>query len=167
MITKKLIQAIKEQYALDWHGIHGISHWGRVYTNGLRLAEGTGAKVDVVKLFAIFHDSRRLNNEIDNGHGPRGAKLVEEFRGEYFDLPDDDFKLLLTTCRHHTVLQTHEDITVQTCFDADRLDLARVGKIPDPRYLCTEMARNPEMVSWACERSLSDYSPDIVTVWDQ
>jgi uncharacterized protein len=167
LITRKLIQAIREQYALNWDGIHGIRHWGRVYANGLRLAAGTGAKISVVKLFAVFHDARRLNNGRDDAHGVRGAKLAEEFRGAYFDLPDSDFELLLIACRKHTVAKTHEDITVQTCFDADRLDLARVGTMPDPQYLCTDLARTPEMIIWANERSLRDYAPDIVTVWNE
>ena len=167
MITRKLIQAIKEQYALNWDGIHGIRHWGRVYANGLRLAEGTGARLSVVKLFAVFHDAGRLNNDRDDGHGPRGAGLAEAFRGRYFDLVDDDFELLLIACRQHTVAKTHADITVRICFDADRLDLARVGTLPDPQYLCTDLARTPEMIIWANERSLSDYAPDIVTVWNE
>lgn len=102
-----------------------------------------------------------------DAHGPRGANLAEEFRGHYFDLPDNDFELLLIACKQHTVALTHEDITVQTCFDADRLDLARVGKTPDPKFLCTDLAKNQEIISWACERSINDYSPDIVTVWNQ
>jgi uncharacterized protein len=32
---------------------------------------------------------------------------------------------------------------VQTCWDADRLDLGRVGIIPRPDRLCTEEARDP------------------------
>ena len=133
----------------------------------MRLAEGTEAKISVVKLFAIFHDSRRLNDDKDDAHGPRGAKLAEEFRGQYFNLPDNDFELLLIACRQHTVAQTHDNITIQTCFDADRLDLARVGKTPNPEFLCTDMAKNPELISWASDRSIQNYSPDIVTVWNQ
>lgn len=167
MITQKLIQAINSQYTLDWHGIHGVRHWARVYTNGLRLADGTGAKVSIVKLFAIFHDSRRLNEGTDDAHGPRGAQLAEKYRGNYFDLPDEDFDLLLIACRLHTVAQTHDDITVQTCFDADRLDLARVGKMPDPKYLCTDLAKTTDVIAWANNRSIHDFSPDIMAVWNQ
>ena len=164
--AKKLIEAIKDQYTLNWYGIHGIYHWGRVYANGLRLAQVTGAKVNVVKLFAIFHDAGRLNDGIDNAHGSRGAKLAEEFRGKYFDLPEDEFEILLSACNDHTVAHhKHNDITIQTCFDADRLDLARVGKIPDPKFLCTDMAKKPDTISWASKRSTSGYIPDIVSVW--
>jgi uncharacterized protein len=52
------------------------------------------------------------------------------------------------------------DITVQTCFDADRLDLGRVGKIPDPRLLCTDAAKDPKTIDWANQRSVSGYVPD-------
>ncbi|MFW8601841.1 hypothetical protein ACOHYD_10220 [Desulfobacterota bacterium M19] len=166
MIGKKLIQAVHDQYVLDWQGIHGIVHWGRVYTNGLRLAAHTGARLDVVKLFSIFHDSRRLNNNIDNTHGSRGAMLAEEFRGRYFDLPDEAFELLITACKQHTISLTHSDITVQTCFDADRLDLGRVGKTPDPGLLCTDAAKTVNMISWATERSTTGYVPDIVSEWE-
>ena len=47
------------------------------------------------------------------------------------------------------------DITVQTCWDADRLDLGRVGIRPDPRRLCTAAARNPRMIEAAFARSLA------------
>ena len=41
-----------------------------------------------------------------------------------------------------------------TCWDADRLDLGRVGIRPDPRRLFTAAARSPELLSWAYQRSL-------------
>ena len=50
---------------------------------------------------------------------------------------------------------------VQTCFDADRLDLARVGKTPDPAVLSTDAAREPETIRWAVERSLKGFQPDL------
>ena len=36
--------------------------------NGLRIAESNGADTELVTLFALFHDSRRSNEQIDNGH---------------------------------------------------------------------------------------------------
>lgn len=36
--------------------------------------------------------------------------------------------------------------TVQACWDADRLDLGRVGIIPTARYLCTDVAREPTRI---------------------
>ena len=48
---------------------------------------------------------------------------------------------LLRLC-HHSDGRVDADVTVQTCWDADRLDLGRVGKRPDPRLLCTPAARD-------------------------
>jgi uncharacterized protein len=160
IISNELILAIKDQLEINWSGIHGFSHLARVYENGLRLAESTGACKRVVQLFAVFHDSRRCNESWDPGHVPRGARLAESWRGKYFELPDDEFDLLFTSCTLHTKAKTHVDRTIQTCFDADRLDLGRVGKKPDPKLLCTEAARDNKTIEWAIQRSVSGYIPD-------
>jgi uncharacterized protein len=73
---KPIIEAILQDYALPWHGIHGVSHWARVLENGLRIAKQTKANIEVVQLFAIFHDARRVNENVDDGHGMRGAELA-------------------------------------------------------------------------------------------
>lgn len=46
------------------------------------------------------------------------------------------------------------DITVQTCWDADRLDLGRVGIRPDPDRLCTSAAKESDLLEWAYARSV-------------
>jgi HD superfamily phosphodiesterase len=53
---------------------------------GLKLAEATGANVEVVSLFAVFHDSRRINECTDHDHGLRGADFAAELRGSVFDV---------------------------------------------------------------------------------
>ena len=160
LLSTELILSIRAQLPIDWRGLHGLNHWARVYENGRLLAETTGADPQVVALFALFHDSRRFNEHNDPDHGPRGAKLAEQMRGVSFQLADQPFALLLTACRLHTEAQTHADVTVQTCFDADRLDLARVGKTVDPLLLCTEAARNPRTIAWATEQSSAGMVPD-------
>lgn len=160
-MQNQLLAAIIKQVAINPHGIHGLSHWARVYDNGLRLAAETGADRQVVELFAFFHDSRRLDDQADPEHGPRGALLAEQFhRDGLFRLADEPLQLLLTACRLHTAARTHEDVTVRTCFDADRLDLARIGKTVDPDYLCTEVAKEHATIVWASERSLTGFVPD-------
>ena len=106
--------------------------------NGLRLAPTTSANEAVVILFSLFHDSRRRNDYTDPGHGRRGAELAKSLRGDLFDLSDDHFELLYDACARHTDGLIEGDVTVQTCWDADRLDLGRVGIEPSPRLLCTE-----------------------------
>jgi len=46
-----------------------------------------------------------------------------------------------TACEGHTYKGYHDDVTIQTCWDADRLDLGRVGITPDPDRMCTGMGR--------------------------
>ena len=79
---KPIAHAILEDYVLPWNGTHGVAHWARVLENGLRLAQETGANVEVVQLFAVFHDSRRVNEGTDDGHGLRGADLAAELRSK-------------------------------------------------------------------------------------
>lgn len=69
---KPIIHRILKDYALPCHGIHGVGHWARVLENGLRLAKETKANVEIVQLFAIFHDSCRVNEGSDFSHGRRG-----------------------------------------------------------------------------------------------
>ena len=75
-------------------------------------------------------------------------------RGRLFDLTDHEFHLLHRACAGHTHERTHLDVTIQTCWDADRLDLGRVGITPHPKYLGTEVARRPATIKWADRREL-------------
>ena len=167
MVTNELIKAIRREYRLPWRGIHGAGHWARVLENGVRLASLTGAHLEVVTLFAVFHDSRRVNEGYDPEHGRRGADLAAALRGTLFVLDDDAFELLRTACIHHTDGKTMADVSVQTCWDADRLDLGRVGIKPHPKRLCTKAAKDPAVIAWAYERSVSGSIPEIVgRDWD-
>jgi uncharacterized protein len=49
--------------------------------------------------------------------------------------------LLDFACTWHTDLAHHPDPSIGTCWDSDRLDLGRVGIIPDPAYMSTNMGR--------------------------
>lgn len=137
----RLWEFVGEQFALDPHSIHGPAHWRRVERNALLLATRTGADVTVVRLFAVFHDSRRQNENYDPQHGARGAALATELRGTHFKLEDAAFAQLIHACTWHTAEPQHADPTIGTCFDADRLDLGRVGIIPDASFMSTEFAR--------------------------
>ena len=158
IITLELMTEIKKHYCLNWLGTHGLPHWHRVYTNGLRLSEQEGVNVKVVQLFSVFHDSQRRNEGTDEGHGSRGAQLALKLR-DLCSVDDDEFELLTMACGLHTSARTHEDITVQACFDSDRLDLGRVGNYPDPNFLCTPMAKEKKTIEWAYHQSLNSSLP--------
>ena len=137
----KLWQIVSDQFPLGLYSVHGPAHWCRVERNALLLATRTGADVTVVRLFALFHDSRRRNEFIDPQHGQRGATLAAEMRGTHFGLSDDAFAKLIHACTWHTDEQQNPDPTIGTCFDADRLDLGRVGVIPDEEFMSTDFGR--------------------------
>ena len=84
---RMILHTVLDEYVLPWDGDHGIAHWARVLENGLRLAEETGADIEVVQLFAILHDSQRINEGGDPKHGPRAAAYALKLRGQVFDLP--------------------------------------------------------------------------------
>ena len=153
IITPELVDALRKAQPLTWHGIHGVSHWQRVRQNGLRLAKISGADAAVVECFAFLHDIKRLNDGRDPQHGQRAADFARTIRTTLIHLGDVQFDLLLYACAEHTRGLTHTDITIGTCWDADRLDLARVDIIPDPKRLCTEAARDPDILKWAVRRS--------------
>jgi len=162
MNLKPILKAILDEYVLPWVGDHGVAHWARVLENGLRLAQQTSANVEVVTLFAVLHDSRRINEVTDPNHGPRAAEFATTIRGKVFDLPDHEFKLLYRACEGHTHERTHPDITIQTCWDSDRLDLGRVGVRPHHSRLCTEAAKQSAMLKWADGRASMGVIPALV-----
>lgn len=157
-----ILNAILEDYTLSLGGDHGVAHWARVLENGWRLAEETGANVEVVSLFAVLHDSRRINEITDPEHGPRAAEFAAELRGSVFDLGDHEFRLLSRACEGHTHERNHPDVTIQTCWDSDRLDLGRVGITPHSSRLCTEVAKRPETIKWADGRASFGVVPTFV-----
>ena len=162
MNLKLVLHAVLEDYALPLNGDHGVAHWARVLENGRQLAGETGASVEVVSLFAVLHDSRRVSEVSDPEHGPRAAEFATELRGSVFDLDDHEFRLLYRACEGHTHERTHPDVTIQTCWDSDRLDLGRVGIMPHPSRLCTEIAKKPETIKWADGRASFGVVPNFV-----
>ncbi len=148
--ARRLVDAVLQRSTGKDSSIHGESHWQRVAAAGLALLPETpDADPALVFLFALFHDSMRLNDDHDPLHGPRGAALAWELRGEAFDLGVAGMGLLGFACEEHTNGGVVPDPTVGVCWDADRLNLWRVGIRPDPRFLSTEAARSEERILWA------------------
>lgn len=137
----KLEVHLVAQFHADSHSIHGPSHWRRVAQNGCWLASRTGADPFVTRLFAWFHDSRRINDGADHNHGLRGAEYAASLRGFLFDMEDASFDQLYFACQWHTDKDFSDDPTIGTCWDADRLDLGRVGVIPSQEFMSTPFAK--------------------------
>jgi len=137
----RLMEAILAQYRGDPDSIHGVGHWRKVERIGLLLAETSGADVEVVRLFAFFHDACRWNDNRDPQHGARGADLARQFQGNLFLLDERKLQALCLACEQHTDGQLSSDPTIGTCWDADRLDLGRVGIYPHWKFMSTEAGR--------------------------
>jgi uncharacterized protein len=141
MKIKQLMQEVMKDFPLDVNGVHGPRHWGRVCSHGLRIAELNGADKTVVTLFAFLHDSKRVNEHKDPDHGKRAAEFAKTLNGVYFDITDEQMFLLSFSLRGHSDGKMCTDVTVQTCWDADRLDLWRVYKVPNPNLLSSDAAQ--------------------------
>ena len=138
MYNKKLFKFIFSQYLLGKDSIHGPSHWKRVERNGLAIANINGGDKEVIRLFAILHDSQRENEGYDLEHGPKAAKFCISIRNKYLKLTDKQFEKLCYACKYHTSGRISKDKTIGACWDADRLDLPRVGIIPHTKYMSTK-----------------------------
>jgi uncharacterized protein len=165
MLTPELIRQVTKGYSLPLGGVHGLAHWARVLVNGRRLAVETGADLVVVELFAVFHDARRLNEGHDPEHGSRGASLARSLLRGDGQLSTDQLRTLEEACRLHTNGLREAQVTIQTCWDADRLDLFRVGTFPASELLCTEAARKPAMIARANERASKGDVPSLI--WEE
>jgi len=153
--VKSVIDTVTRRFALDQRSPHGPAHWMRVRANGLMLASITGADKRVVEYFALLHDSCRLNDWEDPEHGSRAAEFATQLfdEGVFVDLSTRQLHQLVTACRGHTFEGSHDDITVATCWDADRLDLPRVGISVDSSRLATDEARGSGLIEWADQRA--------------
>ena len=160
---------------MDPYGLHGVAHWWRVRHNGLLVAEQTRISVSVVKLFALIHDAFREDDEEDPEHGPRASKWLRELRGErpticevvsqssrdaIMALSSQEFEALATACEFHSDPKFRPNCPcVATCLAADRLDLRRVGYIPDAeRMFVGSHITTKAVIDAAMQRSLSGLS---------
>jgi uncharacterized protein len=131
---------------------HGVDHWDRVAKFGKTLYVD-GVDMNVVIAFAYLHDVERKNDDIDDGHGHRASILVDSIHQNYLrDFDAEQISLLKRACELHTLRHRTGNITIDTCFDADRLDLPRVGITPEPERMATSqgarIASNPEYLQF-------------------
>lgn len=128
---------------------HGERHWMRVAITGAHLIDHSGAGDPLIALcFALLHDARRENEHQDPGHGPRAAQLARDLNDDLLRLGSCDLDLLVQTIHDHNGAGASDDPTRGLCFDADRLNLWRVGTIPDPRFLSLAYSRREEAILW-------------------
>ncbi len=147
IVTQCVPYVLRESITLNTlqSRLHGLDHWWRVWRNAQMLvADSYSPRVDmeVVALYALFHDSMRQTDGTDPGHGERGYKLFERLA---LLLNFDEFmserqtELFFEACLEHSQGLRSSEPTIAVCWDADRLDLHRKGVWPDPRLMSTEI----------------------------
>jgi len=148
---KKIIKYIKQKAKFFDSPIHGIKHWQNVEKIGMYLCERNGADEDVIRIFAYIHDVGRLNEDADLQHGKRSAEILENLiKSENIGLNRNQSQQLHYACEHHSEEDADsDDVTIQTCWDADRLDLWRFGIVPERELLFTNAAKTTEASEYA------------------
>ena len=139
--------------------IHALGHCERVLLFALIMGyEIMGDDDDALEALAhaaVFHDTRRLDDYLDTGHGARAAVYYEEFCRDNPDIVfhpesvflmryhDLDDRLGRKAIREHFAEEPARALLLYDIFkDADALDRWRLGHNGlDPRYLRTEAAR--------------------------
>lgn len=157
----QLVAEVLAQNTNPHSDLHGPQHWQAVAHAGLYLADATaGADREVVLLFGLFHDAMRLHDNHDPDHGRRAAVLVTQLAGRHFSLAPAAHGKLTLPCAGHADGFVSADPTIGVCWDADRLNLWRVGVEPDPRWLSTEAGR--AAIGWSRTIHLGHYIwPDL------
>lgn len=131
---------LSRQFVLGPDSLHGPDHWQRVGDCAVHLAQVSGGDLLIARWFGLFHDAGRHSEGTDDDHGHRSALLVERYR-DRLGLSAAQIDLLQWACKEHADGHTTNDPTVGACWDADRLDLPRVGITPHPQYLSTAAGR--------------------------
>lgn len=139
---------------------HGPRHWKCVAMTGLQLAiRDPQIELHTVFCFAQLHDCQRINEYGDPGHGPRAADVTRAAiaAGQVlgFDPHSDRTRRLIEAIQDHTTVVASDDPTIGACWDADRLNLWRVGTKPRVEFMSTAPA---------CEHfdALSDYARELI-----
>jgi uncharacterized protein len=149
--------------------LHGPAHWTRVHRFGNLLADREHlpdeARV-VVDLFAWLHDLAREDDEAGRRHAIDGAAQLDALLPAVTSpLAPEPVEILRAAIRHHSdgMVATRaweagifqqtgwpRDLVVATvgcCWDADRLDLPRVGIAPCAAFMSTGAWREVQALS--------------------
>jgi uncharacterized protein len=151
-IVHKALSVVKPVIRLDLDdGVHGVGHWSRVWFHGRHLPESVDVNPAILAWFAYLHDSQRYNDHSDPLHGTRAADFALNLKKDRVitELDNSDFERLCEAMRLHSDGHTEADAAIRACWDADRLDLWRVGIRPDAKRLCTQLARKTEVLARA------------------
>lgn len=149
----------KVRFNRPFSKIHGPGHCRRVLLHALAVGEAElGHNIEALEILAqasVFHDTRRLNEGPDTGHGARAAAYYREYCAAHPEVTFHPETVLLI--RYHDLNDRKGIEAIRKQFgndspevermyaifkDADALDRHRLGPYGlDPLYLRTPAAR--------------------------
>lgn len=134
--------------------MHTKYHCARVLLLALVIGQQMGLnneEMDTLSMAAVFHDSRRLDDWLDTGHGKRAAEYYKESYYKYdisfnqetyyiMSYHDQDDALGLSEIRRSQDIRESSILLYKVFKDADALDRFRLG----PNGLDVNMLRTKE-----------------------
>ncbi len=78
---------------------------------------------------------------------------MNDLGAAFLGLENAELDCLVEACRYHSCGFISSEATLASCWDADRLELGRVGIFPSAERLCTELARDKDFLAAAYRRS--------------
>lgn len=131
-----LLTEARDGAALAREPMHGELHWRGVAWAGLRIAElREGLRPEVTVAFGLLHDCRRETDDWDPEHGDRAARVASRSAPLKRLLGAEGRDLVAEACRLHERGRTcPEEPRIGACWDADRVNLVRLGLDLDPSY---------------------------------
>ena len=124
------------EHTLPFRQIHFLHPEGKSMPNSICYQRGHYCQVcaENAQKFTI-----RNNDGEDYEHGPRASKFIDTIRvSQLSALNDEQIDKLKRACELHTIEDRTGDITIDICFDSDRMDLLRVGITPLPDRMATK-----------------------------
>jgi len=119
--------------------VHGMAHLRRVaYTAG-RIAGATGENVEGAIVAGFLHDCARTDEGGGNSHAHASAEIARELMGRFY--PHLDMGRLCEGIARHADGTATADLLIGSIWDADRLDLRRLGIHVEADMLSTALAR--------------------------
>lgn len=151
---KRIESFAKERFSLGPDSYHGLAHWKRVLDNGMYLTSRLNLNTDFIHHFAWLHDCCRENESFDPDHGDRAAVFAKTLYKKEIQLKQELFDKLLFALENHNRGMVSDDLQIGVCWDADRLELGRVGIYPDSKYMSTPLGKKEGLIDLCYERSI-------------
>ena len=79
---------------------------------------------------------------------------MKSINKKHLHLTKESLEKLTYACVFHNKGLISDDITIGTCWDADRLDLGRVGIYPSAELMSTEQAKKEEVLEMGYSRNI-------------